>query len=677
MKYNFLKPTEIKRFKLPKLNGGSAFAKPSADIDDNKLFSSQNLWFKDKRLKTRCGLSAKPQNAVVTEMESRYDIFNYHLTQTSVNRYGIEYKIAYSTVLSDDYKITVRVYLVSSDVNIISVGSLTFLRVSSEMFNIPTSILFYTGTAQSGGGIYALVTLTNQENASEKYYNIYEINQDFTDWERVYDYYVPTILVNGRGNKYDIAHSESGITLPNVKTVESQNLLTPLFYSYYTSDGYSSVFRLPFCDLSSDTVVCRINYTAASFVEWRVSGNTIADTKSFMGYDIMLEVDREKATLSFFKEGQPYAIPIIPTYNENNIKVTAGKETENGFTTVVDSSCILQADGRVYLGGGQNGNLIITAKSENPLYFPKRSLAEVGGNDGILALALQSNKIIAFKQSETHYITLNKGKIINEIGLLTDNDKLFKEADILNSSLLLKNIGVGCENSICSVGSKTVWLANDRFVYILNSLKLDGAERISDGINIVNFEGFAVSDGEYYILNLSDKTLACDLSDGVKAKWYLWQMPKDLNLGGGFYKNGMLYFLCFKELNSVFYIATLSGDCDMLIFNDSDNRTQEQSIKIKSFMATKDYAPSGLSQRNFIETVYLALSGKGRVEIKLNGRSAALVDLRFSTDDYDKGEYKTVVLSPHLYDTEKICVEIASSDAFAVGDIEIFYRKTG
>ena len=84
-----------------------------------------------------------------------------------------------------------------------------------------------------------------------------------------------------------------------------------------------------------------------------------------------------------------------------------------------------------------------------------------------------------------------------------------------------------------------------------------------------------------------------------------------------------------------------------------------------------------MTQKSTIESIYLALAGKGKLKIKINDRQTVEVDLRFSTDDYDKGEYKTVMLSPHLYDTESVKIEISSLDAFAVSDIEIFYRKTG
>ena len=677
MKYNSLKPSAVKSFRLPTLNGGTGLGN---DADNNALCGGKNVWFKDGTLKTRSGLFAASKNAVTVETKSQTDEISYILTDTCVNRWGIEYRIGYSNVMTENFMYVTNVYLVSSDINIKSIGSLTFLRFSSDEFKIPENIVFYTGTPQSGGGIFALVTLYNVENYNDKNYNIYEINDEFTEWVRVYDYYVPTVLINGRGNNYDMAHNEAFITLPAEKALESQNILNGKFYAYYTSDGYSNMFRLPLCDLSGDNVTCRIYYTSSLYVEWSVSGVVIADTKSFMGFDIMLEVDREKGTLSFFNNGQPYPIPVISTYNENNIKVTATKETENGFSQVVHSTCSLTADGRVYLAGGQNGNVLMLAKCENPFYFPQRSTVNVGGYEEIIALSIQSKKNIALKSNETYYVSLRKGDIINEIGLIADNDTLFKTADTLSCELISKSIGCGFKNTVCKVNGKTDWLGGDCKVYLLNSIGFDDIIDLSKGANTYGYdyeEAFAVSDGQYYILIAGKDALACELSEASKPKWYFWEFDSGITLGSGFYKNRTLYFLCFSGNSGFFYVSKFSGDFDTKLYYDADGNIQSQNVNVDSFIETKAYALSGLTQKNTIESIYLALSGKGRVEIKVNGRHIAFVDLRFSTDDYDKGEYKTVMLTPHLYDTERVKIEVLSSDAFALKDIEIFYRKTG
>ncbi len=677
MKYNSLKPSAIKRFKIPTLNGGAAFKN---EILENMLLDCKNVWYKDGRLKTRFGLSAKSENAVVLEKDSIFNEFDYYMTDTVVNYYDIEYKIAYSTLLSDDYMYVINVYLISSDFNIKSIGSFTFFRLSSEIFNAPESIVFYTGTPQTGGGVFALITLANQENYGDKYYNIYEINEDFTDWQRVYDYYIPTILVNGRGNNYDRARAEASLSFKAPQTVESQNLLNSMFYAYYTSDGYSNMFRLPFGDLSSDTIICRINYTPSAFVEWRILGTNIADTQSFMGVSITLEVDREKGTLSFFKDNNEYAIPVISTYNENNIKVMAGKNIQNGLEQVVDSKCSFMADGRIYLAGGQNGNMLISARYENPLYFPKSSTVMVGDGGEITALSLQNNKIIAFKQNETHAVTLRKGEVISEIALISDNDETFKSADRLNSQLLLQNIGCLYKSTVCKVGKNTVWLGNDRNIYLIDSVSVDGAVKLTEGLDTRPYltnDSFAVSDGQYYILSCKNSALACDLTQPQNPKWYPWQTQKSITLRGGFCKNSTLYFLCSKGREEVFYVAALNGDGDTEMCFDSNKNITSQGNKVESFIITKNYALSGMTHKNTVENIYLAVAGKGKIKIKINDRQTVEVDLRFSTDDYDKGEYKTVMISPHLYDTQSVKIEISSIDAFAVGDIEIFYRKTG
>jgi len=677
LKYNHITPQQLKCFKLPKLNGGT-------DIngqDLNCLLKSQNLWFKDGRLKTRPGIFAKGESAHTVPKNSYYDEFDYRIHDVTVNYLDTDYKIATIGVNSDDFMYTLYIYFVASEYNILSVGSLQFLRLSSDSYKIPENINFYTGKAQTGGGIFALISLKNVEKPNDKNYNFYEINSEFNEWQRVYDFYVPTVLINGRGNNYDIAYAEGLVDYQSPKTLESQNLLNGRFYAYYTSDGRSNVFRLPVTELSFDSVVCRINYTTSLYCEWVISGQSIVDTQSFMGSDIMLEVDREKGTLSFRRAGEAYAIPIMPTYNENNIKITATKETNDGFAQVVDSTCSLAADGRIYLSGGKNGNILMLAKTENPLYFPQKSTTDVGGMEPITALSIQNKKIIALKKSESYFVTLRKGDRINEIGLLADNDKLFKSADTLTPELISKAVGCEFKNTVCKIGDKTVWLGQDCEVYVLDSIGFDSVRRLSGSLKADSsyeyMDSFAVSDGSYYILSAGNKAFVCELCDFKNPKWYMWKFGKGDTLCGGFYRNGNLWFLCNAQNSGIFYIASLSGESDIEMYYDEDGNIEACPIKIEGFFETPYYAFSGMNQKNMIESVYIAVSGKGRVEIKVNNRSLALVDLRYSTDDYDKGEYKTVMLKPHLYDTERFKLYISSDCDFAVGDIEIFYRKMG
>ncbi|MBQ3547549.1 MAG: hypothetical protein IJA44_03640 [Clostridia bacterium] len=677
MKYSNLSPKGIKCFKLPVLNGGiNANAR-----NDNALIDGKNIWFNDGRLKTRPGLSASGENTIVVPKKSIYDEFDYRLHDVKINYLDSEYRIGTIGVCNDDFRYTLYIYFIASGTNILPVGNLEFLRISSDNFKVPDNITFYTGTPQSGGGIFALITLKNLENYDEKSYNIYEINSEFTQWERVYDFYAPTLLINGRGNNYDLAYSEKEISAFSPVALESQNLLNGRFNVYFTSDGRSNMFRLPLANLSLESVVCRINYTASFYAEWTVSGQAIVDTQSFMGNDIMLEVDREKGTLSFTKGGEPYAIPIIPSYNENNIKITATKEAQKGFAQVVDSSCSLTADGRIYLAGGTNGNVLMCAKSENPLYFPLKSTTDIGGIEPITALSVQDKKIIAFKDNETYLVALRKGKRINEVGLLADNDRLFKGEDTLSPELISKSVGCKNKNTICKIKDKTVWLGADCEVYLLNNTGFDRISVLSHNLKTnYDFEfmdALSVSDGSYYILFSVDKAFACDIRDIDKPKWYSWQFGRCFKFCGGFYKNGRVMLWCDADGSGVSYIATLNGENDVEIYYNEDREIQADPIAINSYLQTGKYEVSGQNHKNTFESVHIAVSGRGRVEIKVNNVSTATVDLRLSAEDYDKGEYKSVVLRPHLYDTEAIQLYVSSDSDFAIGDIELFYRKTG
>ncbi len=676
MKYNHLNTSTLKCFKFPELDGGN----DAKTNQNNCLCDSLNLWYKNGRLQTRPGLCPKNSNVISVLKHSDYDEFEYCLHDVTVNYLETEYKIGTIGVSSDNFMYTLYIYFMASEYNVLPVGSLNFLRISSDNFKIPENIIFYTGKPQIGGGVFAFVTLKNVENLEEKSYNIYEINSNFTGWERVYDYYIPTVLINGRGNNYDIARAQTYNNLPNPKTLESQNLLNGRFYAYYTSDGYSNTFRLPVSDLSYDSVICRIYYTSSLYVEWKVSGQSILDTQNFMGSEVAFMVDHEKGMISFTKDGIDYPIPVMSTYSENNIRITATKKSPDGFAQVIDSTCSLTADGRLYLAGGKNGNQLIMCKGDNPLYFPQVSTVDVGGTEPITALSIQNRKIIAFKNNESYCVSLNKGDKINEISLLADNDKLFVSDDRLYAELISKSVGCRYKSTVCKVGDQTVWQGQDGEVYTLEGVGFDRVVKLTDSLHedaeFEYMDAFAVSDGCYYILVSGNKAVACDLTKISNPKIYLWNFGNSFKLCGGFYRNAKLWFWCYEGNSGISYVASLTAENDLKVYYDEDGQIKSEIVKIKGFVKTIDYSFSGHNHKNVVESIYIALAGRGKVELKVNGKRQAMVDLRFSTDDYDKGEYKTVRLRPHLYDTEKVGFEISSDSHFAVGDIEIFYRKT-
>lgn len=682
MKYGSLKKQAVKSFRVNNFDGGLNLSDAPTNIDDNQLSGCKNMWFKDGKLQTRPGFKGDLKNCYDTTILGHDGQLVYNITDTTFFIDKIPYKIAVGDVLTDDYAHYTYVYLVNKDKGIRSIGKMSFLRLSSDIFYTPVNILFYVGKKQKGGGIFALVTLQNLRNFDDRYYYIYEVNSDFSDWERVYDYYIPTLYINGRGNKYSLAKSENNISVPAPKTVESPNMLNGRFHAYFTSDGCSNSFRLPFTNLSSESVVCRIYYTLVDFVEWTVPSDKIANTQTFMGKKITLEVDREKGTAYFKQEDGDYAVPVMPMYHENNIKITATKEIENGFSRIVHSTCSVVKDSKIIISGGQNGNEVYVADYESPLYFPLGAGVNVGsGNSEINALCLQGSKIVAFKTKEIYALTLKKGDKISEISLLADNDTLFNECDRFETQEITKQMGCVYKSTVALCGDSTIWLGEDNNIYALTSL--DGkkivnlSQKVKDIIPMYNDETFAVSDGNYYFFIKRNEIIVIEKPTGQNPKIYYWQMPPKFRISSGYYCNGEFGFLCVGDTSNIVYLATLSDDTDSFMCYNDDGEIIDKPFKIESLVNTKHYGLSGFSRAKNIDYIYLMLSSKGKTKISVNDNEIANINLRISDEGYRKGEYRSVKFIPHLYNADEVFITIESCDGLKVGEMEIFYRKIG
>ena len=324
-----MKRKSVKIFRVNKFDGGVNSSFSPMNIEDNQLSDCKNVWFEGGTLQTRPGLLCDISEAIEVPILGSWGENQYKIHNTGIYLNGEYNRIVTAESLTDDYAYYVNVFLVSESGSLKPIGKLTFFRTTSEIFYMPINILFYTGAPQSGGGIFAMVTVQNNYYEDERYYNFFEISEDLTEWNKIYDFYIPTLYVNGRGNKYELAKANNEVTTASPKILESPNMLNGRFHAYFTSDGYSNSFRLPFTDLSSESIICRIYYTLRDYVEWQISGSSIVNTQNFFGQKVTMEADREKGTIYFTVSDADYAIPAMKMYNENNIKITATKEIEN------------------------------------------------------------------------------------------------------------------------------------------------------------------------------------------------------------------------------------------------------------------------------------------------------------------------------------------------------------
>ncbi len=680
MKYNSLKRQPVKTLKVAAFDGGIDLQNPKRSIKNNELSSCENMWFKDSRLQTRPGFRGDVKKAVKTQIYGYTGKLDYQITDTEVYYNDAYHRIAISDVLTDDYAHYTYVYLVDLWGNIKPIGHMSFLRTTSDIFYTPINILFYNGKSETGGGIFALVTLQNGGDTTQRYYYIYEIDNTFSEWNRVFNFYIPTIYINGRGNRYETARSESSFSAPTPKTLESPNILNGRFNAYYTSDGYSNSFRLPFSNLANESVLCRIYYTLYDYVDWRIEANATKNTQKFMDRNVCAEIDRTKGIVYFTADGGDYAVPVMPNYHENNIKITATKEIPLGFSRVVHSTCSVRNNSKLLIAGGESGNTVFVTSYENPLYFPQNSCVTVGDVDAqITALSVQQGKIIAFKQYEIYALSFKAGDNINEISLLSDNDTIFKKADSIEVNQISERIGCENKRSLVLCGNINFWLGTDNNIYALKNLSSQKIENISDKIisgmpQVKVKKTFAVGNENFYILINGSNAVTVDIKESAL---YLWTIPEVLSVESGFYHNAKFRFVCVSPDSTIAYMATLDGEADSYMFYDEKGNITVSEHPINNSMTTKHFDLTGMGKFVNIDNVYLSLSAVGKTEITLNDCQTTSINFGLSGEKYNKCQHKSVRLIPHLYGVDSVYLKVSSDNLMSIGEAEISYRITG
>lgn len=683
MKYGSLKRQNPKSLKISALNGGVDTQNHPDSIKDNCISACENMWYKDACLKTRPGFKASAEKAVDTMLYGYSGELEYHVTDTVLYYNGEYHRIATADVTTDDYAHYTYVYLLDLHNNIIPIGHLSFLRISSNIFYMPTRINFFNGKPQKGGGVYAMVTLCDKYNYDSKSYHIYEVNADFDGWERILDYYIPTVLINGRGNKYQTAKLERGFETPAQLEPESQNMLDGKFYAYYTTDGYSNSFRLPFNSLADAEVSCKMYYSLTDYIEWVIPADNMRDVKAFHNKDVSAYVDRDSGIIYFKADGADFAMPVMDMCSENNLKITATKEIKNGLPNIVRSPCVTRHNAKLLVAGGEDCCTVYVSDYDNPLYFPKNTSIQVGeSNSEITCMLSQKGKVVVFKENELHLLDVKEGGFVSEITLLNDNYRTFKKADYLSSEQISSSIGCDNKYTAALYDGRSFWVGNDNKIY---TFSLSG-KKITEvcycpELKLNNYYrdlATAVCGGGYYILYSNGNLAVVDISDTEDCKVFFWTMPEGVKIESGYYFAGKHRFLCTGSSSRLAYMATLEDSADSILYFNDDEQRQilQKDIPVKCGFTTKNYCLGGKLHNKNIEGIYFNLSAKGKVKIAVNDRYKTEVNFGFLNADYDKCEYKSVKLSPHLYNTDGVQLSLESDKEMSIGEMEIQYRVT-
>lgn len=667
MKYTSLKQRDIKIKHIDVPKNGIDISKLPYDIEEDSLKYAKNIIYKNGMLMTRKGLSTKTDSILDTSICDGAEEYRYYTTETTVNISGEALRIAIVKVKYDNSHYFVLVYGIGESEKKVALGYLHFGRVDDATFYCPENVVFYSGKPQNGGGIFALVTLKNQGTDDQTDYAIYEMGSDYGEWQQNINYYIPTVYINGRGNAYEsLNRSFSNEPLKP----ENRNLLDGSFYAYYSSDGYSSNFRLPFTNIDNSSIICRIYYSFDQYTEWRIAANETSDKQTFYGAEITANADRQKGIIYFTGASGEYSVPLMSTYSENNIRILAKKAIKNGFEAVVSSKCVSAYGERLLFSGGEEKNRLYYADYNTPLYFPQVFDNEIGFPDeAVTGLSIFDSRIIAFKAYRMYEISIESGGNFNTTALLADNGSIFKKIDTFSIKTISNSVGCSISDTVAVCGEKLIWLGTNGKLYSLskssNSAKII-SQKADNLLNelISQDDIFGVGIGENYILCSVSKAIIINFDSGC----YYWEFPQDFKIMGLVaFGQSVSFLYCYKQ-SECCYIAGLSGENDIMISGKGSTQNVER-IPIESKFTLKSFDFNTIAQKKCVKSIDLRLYCKGKCRITVgDGHILGVFSLEQNIPFDD-----TVRLITDLTGVKHIEIDISSKKGISFGGADIYY----
>lgn len=378
----------LKKAKLEALKTCELNLQEIGKVTDKRFYLPNNVIFQSDKLVTRPG--AYPYGELIFDSENTYNVYD-HTVFTDCYYYKDGQKGRVFIIVDDDETTNVVFYffIMWSGGEKQSIGKIYFTRASETTFGVPESFTLYKGKATRGCGLYLLVRLV-YDNGQEDFVRMYELSSDMKKWEYVYvnDYYIPTILAFGRGNKYYLAEeADKRISFSKPIRPESENILTDVFFAYYTTDGYSSTFELPHKDISNDAIHCVYSNLTNEYTFSIDSGKSQSSVVVIDSKNYKFCCNRALGNLYFTDDkGAKTALPFVGV--ENNLQITASRKENNDLIKLGAMSKSMQVpagrEGKIgqtvifYGNVLDEGGKVCWINSENPLYFPKNCTATPG-----------------------------------------------------------------------------------------------------------------------------------------------------------------------------------------------------------------------------------------------------------------------------------------------------------
>lgn len=682
MRYKTVKQNQSQRFS-PELPHGIDLETNPSDADGSRLSLGKNVWFDSGRIATRPAVVGDPNSVI--EVESYENIIKgLTVTDSTVTYGGAVYRIAYVKAADYDSLEDFYVYLMSFSGELTPIGSIRIGRVDSTTFNRAVSIMFFQGKSATGSGIYAFL----RRRDTSDLYEVYELDSALEKWEEVTDFYAPTIYINGRGTRYKEASSAGWGYSAKPESPEAINMLSGGFKAFFSTDGYSSSFKLPLSNLENDVVTCRMYTAPDKYVEWKILPDKVSVQAEYNSGNITMGCDRLHGLLYFWNDDAPFSLPFISDYGPNNLVITATKKNGARLGKVIGcSSCRMYGSRLVVYGNPDSPSEICVSRLENPLYFPETACVSVGDvSDRVTAVRDMGDDLLIFKNKAVYKLNIKDGGYYTEDVPVSEENADFGGllvSDKFSSTPVCLSVGCDCPNTLCNVSGNLLWQNKNGTVYAMESaarMPIDVSHTVRSAMaETFPEDSFAVGHrGMYFLFTADKKVFVFDLrkrntdsmlSDVSQGAWYIWEMPDELIVSSAAADGDRLIICCTESEKRIHYIARFAKGNDSIIVHRENGAVKKQCA-INSSFATANYRMSHPETLKNIEEIYVSFECNGEVSFSCGDDLPCNVMLRSS------GGLKTARILPKIRNCEGIKLNFSSGSPFSVSGFVIGYKNT-